>query len=261
MRTSSVILAIAVLGAAAGTAGAQGHSRNRTNDNVRPAIGRRQGCAASGSTAFHRVTSRPRRTARRRFATNRPTLESSGVTTPNQRDRNVYDARNDRGDRRDFRDYPRDANGNPYDPTCVDNDRDGWCDYHTGRSLRRSDRRYHASRLPGEPRRVPWRQRWISWQQRRRDRQSGPYPSQMPAMTGASLMRVGVRTVDVQDWLGRGSLRDRRRWTQTATACRKSRRGTIATARSCRCGATIIATVARTTVEIYQNGQRVQVVR
>ena len=36
MRTSSVILAIAVLGAAAGTAGAQGRGRGRNNDNVPP---------------------------------------------------------------------------------------------------------------------------------------------------------------------------------------------------------------------------------
>ena len=36
MRASSVILAIAVLGAAAGTASAQGRGRNKNNDNVPP---------------------------------------------------------------------------------------------------------------------------------------------------------------------------------------------------------------------------------
>jgi hypothetical protein len=35
----------------------------------------------------------------------------------------------------------------------------------------------------------------------------GQYPANMPAMTGASLIRVGVRSADVQNWLGRGSLR------------------------------------------------------
>jgi len=35
----------------------------------------------------------------------------------------------------------------------------------------------------------------------------GQYPSQLPAMTGAVLIRTGVRTVDVQNWLGRGDLR------------------------------------------------------
>jgi len=35
----------------------------------------------------------------------------------------------------------------------------------------------------------------------------GQYPSQLPAMTGAVLIRVGVRTTDVQNWLGAGTLR------------------------------------------------------
>lgn len=49
---------------------------------------------------------------------------------------------------------------------------------------------------------------------RTRDRASGGgsvdrdrYPSQLPAMTGAVLIRVGVRTTDVQNWLGTGRLR------------------------------------------------------
>ena len=33
------------------------------------------------------------------------------------------------------------------------------------------------------------------------------YPTQLPAMTGAVLIRVGVRTADVQNWLGAGTVR------------------------------------------------------
>lgn len=35
----------------------------------------------------------------------------------------------------------------------------------------------------------------------------GQYPTRLPAMTGAVLIRVGVRTADVQNWLGRGDFR------------------------------------------------------
>ena len=204
MRASSVILAIAVFGAAAGTASAQGRGRGKNNDNVPPGHRPPAGMCRiwiDGVPPGHQPAPTDCETAVRNQPPNSRIIwgENTG-----RHDRSAYDNRNDRNDRSDRRDrrgdYPRDANGNPYDPTCVDNNRDGWCDYHpqlrsgvhTRDNPRHGDVPDGHGRYPGNTGGTIDR---------------GQYPSQMPAMTGASLIRVGVRTVDVQNWLGRGSLR------------------------------------------------------
>jgi len=117
----------------------------------------------------------------------------------NRRDRSVADNDRRRGDRDDRnRDrsenagYRRDSHGHAYDPECIDNDRNGWCDYHPEI---RSRQHVQGGTVPGttDPTPTPV------------DR--GQYPSRLPGMTGAVLIRTGVRTVDVQHWLGRGDLR------------------------------------------------------
>ena len=262
MRTSSVILAIAVLGAAAGTAGAQGHSRNsRSNDNVPPGHRPPPGMCRiwiDGVPPGHQPAPTDCQTAIRNQPPNSRIIWGDNT---NRRDRNVYDDRNDRndrndrGDRRDSRDhdYPRDANGNPYDPTCVDNNRDGWCDYHPElrSGVRTGDNTHHN--YPGSHGGYPGNNGGGTI-----DR--GQYPSQMPAMTGASLIRVGVRTVDVQNWLGRGSLR------AETTDANGDGVPEVATWYD---GSGAIVQVWRDDnrdgradyVEIYRNGQRVQVIR
>jgi len=131
MRASSVILAIAVLGAAAGTASAQGRGRNKNNDNVPPGHRPPAGMCRiwiDGVPPGHQPAPTDCEMAVRNQPPNSRIIWGDNTS---RRDRNVYDDRNDRSDRRESRrDYARDANGNPYDPTCVDNNRDGWCDYH-----------------------------------------------------------------------------------------------------------------------------------
>ena len=248
MRASSVILAIAVLGAAAGTASAQGRGRNKNNDNVPPGHRPPAGMCRiwiDGVPPGHQPAPTDCETAVRNQPPNSRIIWGDNTS---RRDRNVYDDRNDRSDRRESRrDYPRDANGNPYDPTCVDNNRDGWCDYHPEMrsGVRTRDHTYHPEN-PG------------STAGGTIDRSQ--YPSQLPAMTGASLIRVGVRTVDVQNWLGRGSLRSE------TTDANGDGVPEVATWYD---GSGTILQVWRDDnrdgradyVEIYRNGQRVQVIR
>ena len=249
MRASSVIVAIAVLGAAAGTASAQGRGRGRNNDNVPPGQRPPAGMCRiwiDGVPPGHQPAPTDCETAVRNQPRNSRIIwgENTG-----RHDRNVYDNRDDRDDRRERRDrdYPRDANGNPYDPSCVDNNRDGWCDYHPEmRSGVRTRDNTHHREYPG------------STGGGTIDR--GQYPSQMPAMTGASLIRVGVRTVDVQNWLGRGSLRS-----ETTDA---NGDGVPEVATWYDGGGTILQVWRddnrdgrADSVEIYRNGQRVQVIR
>ncbi len=248
MRPSSVILAIAVLGAAAGTASAQGRGRGRANDNIPPGHRPPAGMCRiwiDGVPPGHQPAPTDCETAVRNQPPNSRIIwgENTG-----RRDRNVYDDRNNRRDpRARDHDYPRDANGNPYDPSCVDNNRDGWCDYHPElrSGVRTRDNTPHGG-YPG------------STGGGTIDR--GQYPSQMPAMTGASLIRVGVRTVDVQNWLGRGSLRS-----ETVDANGDG----VPEVATWYDGNGMILQVWRDddrdgradSVEIYRNGQRVQVLR
>lgn len=267
MRTSSVLLTIAVLATAAGTASAQGRGRGRAKDGIPPGQRPPAGMCRiwiDGVPPGHQPAPTDCRTAVRNQPPNSRIIWGDNTT----RDRNVYDGddRRDQRDRNRDRDhdrardrerndnggYQRDANGNVYDPTCTDSDRDGWCDYHpeirsgvrTGRHPNNPGSNYPGNTYPGGNNPV--------------DR--GQYPSQMPAMTGASLIRVGVRTVDVQNWLGRGTLRAD---TQDANGDGVPE---IATWYD---GNGTIVQVWRDdnrdgradSVEIYQNGQRVQVVR
>lgn len=258
MRASSVILTIAVLAAAAGPASAQGRGRGKGNQNVPPGQRPPAGMCRiwiNGVPPGHQPAPTDCETAVRNQPPNSQIIWGDNT---NRRDRNVYD--DDRRDRRDRRDrdqdrngtydrdrnnggYQRDANGNPYDPNCVDNDGNGWCDYHP--NVRSGGRRHdYPSNNGGTIGGV--------------DR--GQYPSQMPAMTGATLIRVGVRTVDVQNWLGRGSLRsetvDSNGDGVPEVATWYDNNGAILQVwrddnRDGRADA----------VEIYRNGQRVQVVR
>ncbi len=227
MRTLSVILAIAVLGAGAGTASAQGRSHSRNNDNVPPGHRPPAGMCRiwiDGVPPGHQPAPTDCQTAVRNQPPNSRIIWGDNT---NRRDQSVYDNRNDRNDRNDRydrndrndrrdhqRDYPRDANGNPYDPTCVDNNRDGWCDYHPEMpsGVRTRDNPNHRDypdthgRYPGNNGGYPGNDGGYPGNNGGTINR-GQYPSQMPAMTGASLIRVGVRTVDVQNWLGQGSLR------------------------------------------------------
>ena len=247
MRASSIILTIAVIAAAAGPAGAQGRGRSKGNQKVPPGQRPPAGMCRiwiNGVPPGHQPAPTDCETAVR----NQPPNSQIGWgDNTNRRDRHVYDDdRRDRRDRDNDRDrnggYQRDANGNPYDPSCVDNDANGWCDYHPDvRSGRRHD---YPGTTGGTTGGV--------------DR--GQYPSQMPAMTGATLIRVGVRTVDVQNWLGRGSLRS-----ETVDS-NGDGVPEVATWYDSNGG---ILQVWRDddrdgradSVEIYRNGQRVQVVR
>jgi hypothetical protein len=88
----------------------------------------------------------------------------------------------------------------------------------------------------------------------------GQYPSQMPAMTGAVLVRVGVRSADVQNWLGRTDVRsetvdsngdgvpEQASWYDANGTLLQVWRDEDRDGRA-------------DSVEIYRNGQRVQVVR
>jgi hypothetical protein len=164
-----------------------------------------------------------------------------------RRDRNVYDNdtrnRRDRDDRDRNGGYQRDANGNLYDPSCVDNDRNGWCDYHSDVRSGVRTRDYPRNTNGGNV-----------------GTNRGSYPAQMPAMTGAVLTRVGVRSKDVENWLGRTDVRsetvDSNRDGVPEIATWYDRNGTILQVwrDENRDGRADV-------VEIYQNGQRVQVVR
>lgn len=248
MRASRVLLTIAVLAAAAGPAAAQERGRGRGNSEKIPP-GQRPPAGMcriwiNGVPPGHQPAPTDCQTAVRNQPPNSQIIWGDNT---NRRDRNVYD--DDRRDRRD-RDgrYQRDANGNLYDPTCVDNDRNGWCDYHPEVRSGVRNRRNPGDNNPEYPGNTGGAV----------DR--GQYPSQLPAMTGATLIRVGVRTVDVQNWLGRGTLRS-----ETSDS---NGDGVPETA-TWYDGSGTILQVWRDddrdgradSVEIYRNGQRVQVIR
>ena len=263
MRTSSVFLTLAVLATAAGPACAQGRGRGKGNDNVPPGQRPPAGMCRiwiNGVPPGHQPAPTDCQTAVRNQPPNSQIIWGDNTS----RDRNVYnnDDRRDRRDRngdhrrdRDRNDngnYQRDANGNLYDPSCVDNDRNGWCDYHPeirsgvreGRHRNDPGANNPGTNYPGTNNPV--------------DR--GQYPSEMPAMTGASLIRVGVRTVDVQNWLGRGTLR---------AETQDSNGDGVPEVATWYDGNNNVVQVWRDdnrdgradSVEIYRNGQRVQVVR
>ena len=255
-RTSSVILAIAVLSAAAGTASAQGRGRGKQNDNVPPGQRPPAGMCRiwiDGVPPGHQPAPTDCETAVRNQPPNSRIIWGDNTG----RRRNVNDNRtDDRTDRRDRRDrdgsHRRDANGNLYDPSCVDNNRDGWCDYHP--DVRSGVRTRDNSGHTGNPR------DGYPGSSNGGGIDRGQYPSQLPAMTGATLIRVGVRTVDVQNWLGRGSLRsetvDNNGDGVPEVATWYDGNGTVLQVwrdddRDGRADA----------VEIYQNGRSVQVIR
>src|SRR5687768_4979071 len=86
------------------------------------------------------------------------------------------------------------------------------------------------------------------------------YPLQLPAMTGAVLIRVGVRTTDVQNWLGTGTLRSENV---------DSNGDGVPEQATWYDGSGNIVQIWRDedrdgradSVDIYRNGQRVQVIR
>ena len=255
MRISSVILAIAVFGTAAGTASAQGRGRGRDNDKVPPGQRPPAGMCRiwiNGVPPGHQPAATDCRTAVRNQPPNSQIIwgENTG-----RRDRNVNDDdrrdrdydRNRDNDRNRNDGYRRDANGNLYDPSCVDNDHNGWCDYHP--DIRSGTRTRDYPNNGGNPGGTGGGTI---------DR--GQYPSQLPAMTGATLIRVGVRTVDVQNWLGREPLRS-----ETTDS---NGDGVPEVATWYDANGTVLQVWRdddrdgrADSVEIYRNGERVQVVR
>lgn len=263
MRLSSVILTIAAVAVAAGPASAQGRGRGRGNQNQtqnvppgqRPPAGM---CRIwiNGVPPGHQPAPTDCETAVRNQPPNSQIIWGDNT---NRRDRNVYDDRRDRRDRDRDNDrtrdrdndrtrdrngtYQHDANGNAYDPNCIDNDGNGWCDYHP--DIRSGGRRHDYPTNSGTTGGAVDR---------------GQYPSQMPAMTGATLIRVGVRTVDVQNWLGRGSLRSETvdsngDGVPEVATWYDSNGGILQVWRDDDRDGRADA------VEVYRNGQRVQVVR
>jgi hypothetical protein len=240
MRPMSVMLSLAAVLAAAAPADAQGRGKGKGEKDIppghRPPAGMcriwidgvppgRQPAPTDCDTA---VRNQP---ANSRIIWGENTGRSRSVRDDDRRDR----------DRR----TRRESDGRTYDPNCVDNDRNGWCDYDTSvRSGARAGGYPNPGGTGGTTTPV--------------DR--GQYPSQLPAMTGAVLIRVGVRTTDVQNWLGSGTLRsetvDSNGDGVPEQATWYDGNGTILQVwrdddRDGRADA----------VEVYRNGQRVQVVR
>ena len=132
----------------------------------------------------------------------------------------------------------------------MDNDRNGWCDYHPEMLSG-----VHAGDVPANNGGSGGNSGGGNAPVDR-----GSYPSQLPAMTGAVLIRVGVRTVDVQNWLGRSDLRsetvdangdgvpEQATWYDSNGAVLQVWRDDDRDGRA-------------DSVEIFRNGQSVQVVR
>lgn len=194
LKTTSLILSLAAIVAATAPADAQGRGRGQASKSIPPGHRPPAGMCRiwiDGVPPGHQPAPTDCETAVRNQPANSQIIwgdnasrRGRSVATDDQRHRRDRNARD-----RDVS-YRRDAHGHLYDPGCVDNDRDGWCDYHP--QIRSS---VHTGDVPantgggGTP----------------VDR--GQYPSQLPAMTSAVLIRTGVRTVDVQNWLGSGELR------------------------------------------------------
>jgi len=245
MRTMSLILSLAAVVAAAAPADAQGRGKGKADKNVPPGQRPPAGMCRiwiDGVPPGHQPAPTDCETAVRNQPPNSRIIWGDNTT----RGRNVSDVERD-----ETRDrtrggegvYRRDSHGHVYDPTCIDNDRNGWCDYHP--EMRSG---VHAGTTPGT----------TGGGETPVDR--GQYPAQLPAMTGAVLIRVGVRTTDVQQWLGGGTLRSE---TTDANGDGVPEQATWYD------GNGTILQVWRDddrdgradSVEIYRNGQRVQVVR
>jgi hypothetical protein len=263
VKTSFVILTAAIL-AAATTAEAQGRGKGKGNSDSKVPPGHRPPAGMcriwiNGVPPGRQPAPTDCQTAVRNQPPNSQiiwgdnTRRGRDVYDDDRRTRDRdYDRDRDRTDDRD-RDRDRDRNGgvrrdshgHSYDPSCIDNDRNGWCDYHPEMRSGAHVGDYPNTGSSGGS--VPV------------DR--GQYPSTMPAMTGATLIRVGVRTKDVENWLGRSDLRSETSDSngdgvpEIATWYDRSN-GTILQVwrdddRDGRADS----------VEIYRNGQRVQVVR
>ena len=235
MKTMSVMLSLVAVLAAVAPADAQGRGKGKTEKDVPPGHRPPAGMCRiwiDGVPPGRQPAPTDCETAVRNQPANSRIIwgENTG------RGRNVYDDRRDRRTRRD-------SDDRTFDPNCVDNDRNGWCDNNPSV---RSGSRPGSNPNPGDTGGTPV------------DR--GQYPSQLPAMTGAVLIRVGVRTTDVQNWLGGGTLRsetvDSNGDGVPEQATWYDGNGTILQVwrdddRDGRADA----------VEVYRNGQRVQVVR
>ena len=220
MKTSSLILTMVALGAVTATADAQGRGKSKGNQGVPP--GHRPP-AGMCRIWINNVPPghQPAPTDCETAVRNQP-ANSQIIWGDNTtpRARNVYD-----NDRRDDRDR---------------NDRN--------RNDRNRDDNGGYPRAPGDN----------TGGTTPVDR--GQYPSQMPAMTGAVLVRVGVRSADVQAWLGRTDVRS-----ETVD----SNGDGVPEQASWYDGNGTLLQVWRDddrdgradSVEIYRNGQRVQVVR
>jgi len=270
MKTSSLILTIAALGAVTATADAQGRGKAKGNQGVPPGQRPPAGMCRiwiDNVPPGQQPAPTDCDTAVRNQPPNSQIIWGDNTT---RRDQNAYDSRrNDRSrdgrydrrrDDRNDRDrnrndndrYRRGANGQA-DSSCIDNDRNGWCDYHPEQ---RSGVRVNSGNVPGNPpANVPGNTNGGSTPVDR-----GQYPSELPAMTGAVLIRVGVRSADVQNWLGRSDLRS-----ETVD----SNGDGVPEQASWFDGSGTLLQVWRDddrdgradSVEIYRNGQRAQVIR